>query len=280
MSYPSASQGYYAGSFDEQPADAGRSALPRYTALAVLVLGFASYLLSYGPVPAVENPGWGVRFALLAGLLAGFGLIPRQTGNHKVVAVLAVAGFLDALAAAVGASGAGWALTVIVVVNGLQALATIGCLLQSHPADDPYEAYEAYAEYYAQLADYYGQYPQVAAQPEPQQHSGRAHARGHAQGQGEARWQGSAQANAPGRSAVMGARPAADPAAGYADSVGQAGYADFIGREAERTEVIDRAAARGEQSGQAGLPAFGQAPARAAAPPPPDQPGARPSASP
>ena len=134
MSYTSTNQGYYSGGYDGFDDDE-KSLLPRSLAWAVLVLGFASYLFRFGPLPTGHDASWGVRFAVLAALAAGFGLIPRQSTSHQVVAALAVAGFLDALAVRIGGSG-GWALTVIAVLTGLQSVAAIGGLLQAHPADE------------------------------------------------------------------------------------------------------------------------------------------------
>lgn len=242
MSYTSANQGYYSGGYDGFD-DGETSLLPRYLAWAVLVLGFASYLFSFGPVPTGHEASWGVRFAVLAALAAGFGLIPRQSTSHQVVTALAVTGFLDALAVRIGGSG-GWALTVIAVLTGLQSVVAIGGLLQAHPADeqDQATAYQAYSEYWAQL-QYYGQYAPMAEAPEVVHRAGQGHAGG----------QASAQAEAP--SAARAARPAAAQAAGYEGFIGNA--------DPEHTAFIDRLPASAPPPGQAGLPFVGHAQAAA-----------------
>ena len=247
MSYTSTNQGYYSGGYDGFDDDE-KSLLPRSLAWAVLVLGFASYLFRFGPLPTGHDASWGVRFAVLAALAAGFGLIPRQSTSHQVVAALAVAGFLDALAVRIGGSG-GWALTVIAVLTGLQSVAAIGGLLQAHPADeqDQATAYQAYSEYWAQL-QYYGQYAPTAEAPEFVHRAGQGHAGGQASAQAEA--QSATQ------SAARAARPAAAQAAGYEGFVGNA--------DPEYTAFIDRIPAQAAPPpGQAGLPYVGHAQAAA-----------------
>jgi len=177
MSYPSGSQGYYPaqqpGGYDAYAQQFARSDLGardrlQYLRIAVAVLGVASYLFSYGPVlDGHGGAGWAVRFAVFAGLLAAFGLAPEQT--RKVVAALATVGFLEALSLLINSSSQpGWALWVIISLNGLQALVAIGTVV-AQPGAVAAEraaasAYEAYAGYYAQASQYYGQYNQ---QPQP-----------------------------------------------------------------------------------------------------------------
>ena len=249
MSYPSGNQGYYSAGFDDGTEPDEKPALPRYLAIAVLVLGIASYLASFGPMPDGNVGAWGVRFAVLAGLLAGFGLIHRQSSGHAVVAALAVAGFLDALAAVITTSGVGGALILIVVLNGIQSAAAIIALLQANPTDDAeaLSAYQAYADYWAQL-QYYGQYPEATEAPEAVQRAGQGQAAG--QTGGLAAGQAVPQMNA------RPARPAEAQAAGYGDFVGN--------QDPERTAIIDRIPAQPEQHpGQAGLPNAARAQAQA-----------------
>lgn len=151
---------------------------------AVLLLGGCSYLVSFGPMLNGFGIDWDVRFAVLAGLLAGFGLLPRQTSpsgqSGKVVAALAAIGFLDALSRVlVLPEGVqpGWAMWVVLVLNGLQAGAAVGALLTQPSASDEQQAwYAAYAEQYAQAAaEYYGEYTDQDP-PEAGHESGTAHA--------------------------------------------------------------------------------------------------------
>lgn len=138
---------------------------------AVLVLGLATYVVSCA---AVRQPGgleWGVRLSTLASVVAAMGLLPRQSAFAKLVAPLAVMGFLETLSAWISASGAqetGWATIVIVVLTALQAVTAIAALVaqlrmrgaaeHSLASHDPYAAYS----YYAQAAQ---QYNTANAQP-------------------------------------------------------------------------------------------------------------------
>lgn len=171
MAYPG-SQGYYPAeqthdyhgypTWSPEPQTGGKVS-HRQLRWAVVVLALCSYLVSFGPMLNGFGIDWDVRFAVLAGLLAGFGLLPRQTSTGKVVAALAAAGFLDALSrVAVLPEGVqpGWAMWVVLVLNGLQAGAAVGALLTQPDGTDEQQAwYAAYAEQYAQAAaQYYGQY--------------------------------------------------------------------------------------------------------------------------
>ncbi|QCH25747.1 DUF5336 domain-containing protein [Mycobacteroides salmoniphilum] len=235
MSYPSGNQGYYTAAYSDSFGTDHKRLLPRYMALAVLVLGAASYLLSFGPMPEGHPGAWGVRFAVLAALLSGFGLIPRQDSNHQVIAVLAVAGFLDALAALISATNSGWALTVIVVINGLQSVVAIGALLQAHPAGDTEQgSQEAYSEYWAQMAQYYNQYPDQNSQP--------------------AETAEPLQRGAHGQAAARAVQHAADQSASYSD---------YVDNQNPRGATVDRYAPQTSQPAQTGLPSFARAPGQA-----------------
>lgn len=237
MSYPSGNQGYYTAAYSDSFDTEDKRPLPRYMALAVLALGAASYLLSFGPMPEGHPVAWGVRFAVLAALLSGFGLIPRQDTNHKVIAVLAMAGFLDALAALISASNSGWALTVIVVINGLQSVVAVGALLQAHPAVEAEQgSQEAYSEYWAQMAQYYNQYPDQHSQP--------------------AETAEPLQRGAHGQVAARAVQHAADQSASYSD---------YVDNQNPRGATVDRYAAQTSQPAQTGLPSFARAPGQAPA---------------
>src|ERR1700744_1529012 len=151
--------------------------------IPVAVLGLATYLVSYGLT--IPGLGWDVRFAALAGLVGAFGLLHKQTSTAIVVAALAAAGFLDALSMLINTpegTAPGWAMWVIVVLNGLQGAAAIVALLMQSGLIGEQKApswYSAYAEQYAQAAQpYYGQYAQPQT-PEASYQQGAAHA--HAQ---------------------------------------------------------------------------------------------------
>ncbi|OHV02781.1 DUF5336 domain-containing protein [Mycobacterium talmoniae] len=255
MSYRSGDQGYYSaertGGYGAYQPSSARSdsspPLPRYLSLGVVALGLASYLVSYGPVLGLADIGWGVRFAVLAALLAAFGLAPGQTPNAKVIAALAAAGFLDALSTLITApdgSRPGWALTVIVVLNGLQAVAAVAALmLQAGVVGQraSQSEYDAYADYYAQAAQYYGQYAQQQPQPD------------------ELRRAGTAQAQQTHQAAARQSQQApASQAGSYAEYVGNYGTDATHGRAPAHPD--QQAAPTGPQ---AGLPSFGQAQAPA-----------------
>lgn len=150
--------------------------LPRNLFIAVAVLGLASYGLSFGPV--IDGEGvtdWYVRFAALAGLSAALGLVAKGHQYPLATAVLAAMGFLDALSGQLLYPDPGWALTVIVVLNALQAVAAIAALVLGRKADTPSSdtaGYEAYVEYYNQaVRNYYGQQA-APVSPDVSQHSG------------------------------------------------------------------------------------------------------------
>jgi hypothetical protein len=150
--------------------------LPRNLFIAVAVLGLATYGLSFGPVlDGAGATSWSVRFAALAGLSAGLGLTAKAQPLALVTAVLAAMGFLDALSSQLLDSNPGWALTVIVVLNAVQAVIAVAALVLGRKADatNPNAAgYEAYVEYYNQaVRNYYGQQPSPAS-PEVSQYGG------------------------------------------------------------------------------------------------------------
>jgi hypothetical protein len=187
MAYPG-SHGYYlaeqnSGGYDGYSPwtpgpQTGTKVSHRQLICAVAVLGLCSYLVSFGPMLNGFGINWDVRFAVSAGLLAAFGLLPRQASGSgqagKILAALAAVGFLDALSRVVVLPEGlqpGWAMWVVVVLNGLQAGAAVGALLtQPNAAAEQQAWYAAYAEQYAQAAaQYYGQYtegeePDVAAE--------------------------------------------------------------------------------------------------------------------
>lgn len=117
-------------------------------------------MFSFGPV--ADGPatvGWDVRFAVLAALCAMFGLLAKQSPLPLVTAVLATMGFLDALSSMLAGTDRVWAMTVIVLLNALQAVAAAAALLlapkaAAEPADPG--GYEAYVDYYNQaVRNYY-----------------------------------------------------------------------------------------------------------------------------
>jgi Family of unknown function (DUF5336) len=179
--YPSA----YPAAYSDRRPDI-QSPLSRNLFIVVAVLGLATYVFNFGPVgdgPAVV--GWDVRFAALAALCAMFGLLAKRNPLPLAIAVLATMGFLDALANVLTGADHGWAMTVIVILNALQAAAAAAALLLTPRATTPpaeSASYEAYVDYYNRaVRSYYGQQGQ-AASPEQSQRAGygQAHADGRA----------------------------------------------------------------------------------------------------
>lgn len=152
------------------------SFLPRNLFIAVAVLGLATYVFSFGPV--AEGPealGWDVRFATVAALCAMLGVLAKLNPLPLAIAVFATMGFLEALSRVLTDSDRGWALTVIVVLNALQAMAAVAALLlapkgaATKAADTA--AYDAYVDYYNRaVQSYYGQ--QASSVPGQSQHAG------------------------------------------------------------------------------------------------------------
>jgi Family of unknown function (DUF5336) len=151
---------------------------------AVTVLGLAAYGVSFGPIGDDGAIGWYVRFAVLAGLVAAFGLLPRGKPLPTLTAVLAAMGFLDALSTAVS-TDARWALTVIVVLNALQAAAAVAALLWGTETESGDTAgYEAYVEYYNQaVRNYYSQQAGMSSHEQTQRGYGQATANAQAAAQ-------------------------------------------------------------------------------------------------
>jgi hypothetical protein len=224
----------YQPSYPNQPPDA-ESSLPRNLFIAVAVLGLASYVFSFGPVADGRDAvGWDVRFAALAALCAMLGLLAKQNPLPLATAVLATMGFLDGLSSVLAATDRGWALTVIVVLNALQAAAAVAALLlapKTAPKDADTAGYEAYVDYYNQaIRSYYGQQAQPVS-PEQTQRAGYG--------------QASADARATART-QRSQRPSQH--GDYADL-------DYSGT---RTTAPQQDLA-GSASGPTGLPSFGQA---------------------
>lgn len=227
----------YQPAYPSQRPDA-ESSLPRNLFIAVAVLGLATYVFSFGPGGDGQAVGWGVRFAALAALFAMLGLLAKQNPLPLATAVLATMGFLDALSSVLAATDRGWALTVIVVLNALQAAAAVAALMLApkavqNPADTA--GYEAYVDYYNQaIRSYYGQQAQ-AVSPEQTQRAG--------YGQAYADSRATAQAQRSQRPSQQG---------DYADL-------DYSGT---RTTAPQPDLA-GSAAGPTGLPGFGQARTRA-----------------
>jgi hypothetical protein len=152
----------------------GPSKLPQYLDIAVAVLGLLAYLTTFA---LDSGTTIGPVAAILAGLLAGVGLVPKQKTHFGVVAVLAVLGFLLVLSdvIAVGASNVDWPWYLLIAITLLQAIAAVTALLLDSgviaaPVPKPKYEQNPYGQYGAP-GPYYGQ-PQGQPQhggPPPQQ---------------------------------------------------------------------------------------------------------------
>ena len=121
------------------PAAAGPSKLPVYLTAAVAALGLAVYLSSYGPLFAASADlitptllDLGVVASVLAALIAGVGLVPKQKTAPALVAVLSVLGFLLAVAIVLTAPQGvdiKWGLYLIIAFGVVQAIVAVAVLL-------------------------------------------------------------------------------------------------------------------------------------------------------
>jgi hypothetical protein len=148
----------------------GPSQLPLYLTVAVAVLGLAAYLSSFGPMFTANADFFtptlldlGVVAALLAALIAGVGLLPKQTPRPAPVAVLAVLGFLLVIAIVLTAPDGvsiDWGLYLIIAFTVLEAIVAVAALLfdagvLTAPAPRPKYEQQPYGGQYGQ--PYYGQ---------------------------------------------------------------------------------------------------------------------------
>jgi hypothetical protein len=179
-SYPYSSQDPYpsGGYWPPSTGVANQRASPgNQLVWAVLVLGLTTYVVSYAAAPQPGPTGWGVRFSMLAAVVAGLGLLPRQNAPTKWAVTFAVMGFLESLPRWItGEQNPRWAAIVIVAVTALQAVTAITALLAQPrvpgTVDREPGLYDAYA-YYAQAAR---QYYAAANAQQPEQQRAQAQA--------------------------------------------------------------------------------------------------------
>ncbi|MGH3677576.1 MAG: DUF5336 domain-containing protein [Mycobacterium sp.] len=207
MTYPPGSSGYppgqqpttqfsqptqQFGKVEQSPqAAAGPSKLPVYLLAAVAALGLAVYLSSFGPMFTISSTdfpqlgsasgtslglGLAVVASLLAALLAGASLLPKQPSFTGVVAAVSVLAFLLVVAEVINKPEGvtiDWALYLVIVFTLLQALTAVGALLLdagiiTPPAPRP--KYEQ--QQYGQYGGYYGQQHGLPQGGAPQQRPG------------------------------------------------------------------------------------------------------------
>jgi len=169
------------------PAADGPSKLPVYLTAAVAALGLAVYLSSFGPLFTASADFFtptlldlGVVASLLAALLAGVALLPKQVASTALVAVLSVLGFLLVIAIVLTAPNGvsiDWGLYLIIAFSVVQAIVAVAVLLFDAgiiTAPAPRPKYDQQQQQYGQ---YGGQGPYYG-QP---QHGGPQHQQGHQQ---------------------------------------------------------------------------------------------------
>lgn len=195
MTYPPVTPGYpapqqpggYSGPASPAPT-AGPGKVPAYLTAAVVGLGLAAYLASFGPLLSINTemgPFGGAQFtasglsywtvaALVAALLAAVGLLPRLARSYTaVIAVAAVLALLLVIGQVVNRPSAvsvGWALWLVLLFTLLQAAAAVTALLFETgvlTAPAPRPRYDQYGQY-GPPPGYYGQ----AGVPGPQQRPG------------------------------------------------------------------------------------------------------------
>jgi hypothetical protein len=152
----------------------GPSQLPMYLTGAVAVLGLAAYLSSFGPLFTATADFFtptlldlGVVASLLAALLAGVGLLPKQKARPAAIAVLSVLSFLLVIAIVLTAPdgvSVDWGLYLIIAFTVLQAIVGVAVLLfdagvLTAPVSRPkYEQQQQYGQYGGPgSGPYYGQ---------------------------------------------------------------------------------------------------------------------------
>jgi hypothetical protein len=207
MTYPPGSPGYppaqpggsYPGATPSfAKAESGESKLPLYLNIAVVVLGFAVYLLNFGPMFTVSSElggpgasvfardgGFGVPLAVLAALIAALSALPKGKSKAGLVAAIAVLGALLVISKTVNTPGSyvfGWAVWPLLAASVLQAITAVAAVLLEagvitapapRPKYDPYAGYGQYGQYGQYGASgYYGQPGQAPAPHNPQPPAG------------------------------------------------------------------------------------------------------------
>jgi len=167
---------------ETDPVAAGPSKLPVYLAAAIAALGLLVYLGSFGPQFSAGTDFFITPFridlalvaSVLAALIAGAGLLPKQTARPAVVGVLSLLSFLLVISIVLTApSGVtlDWGLYVVVAFAAIQAIVGVGALLLDAGiinAPAPRPSYEQQPQQYGQYpGSYYGQ-PTGSPQGQPQ----------------------------------------------------------------------------------------------------------------
>ena len=159
----------------------GPSKLPVYLTAAVAALGLLAYLSSFGPQFSASADYFtptlldlGVVASLLAALIAGVALLPKQDAALGLVAALSLLAFLLVIAVALTAPDGmslDWGLYLIIAFTLLQAIVAVAALLFDSGVITPpvprpkYE--QPYGQYGGPGGSYYGQ-PHLGGPPQQQ----------------------------------------------------------------------------------------------------------------
>lgn len=157
------------------PANAapGENKLPEILLAVVAVAGLLTYFVSFALELQVVLGTLIVPLALVAGLLAGVSLLPKQKNRGAVASVLATLAFLLSITLLVAAgSDADWTLYALLVLTLIEAGAAITALLFdagviTPPAPRPQFDQQPQYGQYGGPSQYYGQQhqPQQGGQP-------------------------------------------------------------------------------------------------------------------
>ncbi|MEE6179142.1 DUF5336 domain-containing protein [Mycobacterium sp. 050134] len=161
-------------------ADRGRQdRVTRGLWIAVAIVGPVTLAVSVGSPVAFDFP---VRLGVPAAVVAAVGLVPRQPSRGWLVVVLAATGFSDALLAWTRAGHPHWALTVVMALNGLQAVAAMGALMREARVVTPAGTavppdYSAYVRMLQTYQAYAAQYQPAPSDAHSAARQGAAHGR-------------------------------------------------------------------------------------------------------
>lgn len=171
------------------PAAPGENNLPQILLGVVAAVGLIAYFVSFAFEIQAVIGSLIIVVPLLAGLVAGVSVLPKQKNRVAPAAVLATLGLLLAISLSVAAGAdADWTIWVLLVLTLIQAVAAITALLFdagviTPPAPKPtfdqqpqYGQYGGPSQYYGQQHQPQGGQPYQQAQPQrpgyPSQYGG------------------------------------------------------------------------------------------------------------
>ncbi len=115
--------------------------LPAFLGASIAAIGLLVYLASFGPQFTARSEFFvmtpfrvelAVAAAVLAALIAGVGLLPKQTARPALVGVLSLLSFLLVISITITAPSVvtiGWGLYLVVALTAIQSIVGIGALL-------------------------------------------------------------------------------------------------------------------------------------------------------